>query len=132
MAGAARHERSFYLPGALLLTVYVLVAKGILRVTASPMEVNWFLDRVWLLFLSVFYLAGTVVLAIKIPHVDDPLVRRQLKYLRNGALLGVVPFTAIYAVPYLLGALPGHYQKMAVLYDPDAASPGPTRSCATG
>ncbi len=105
----------FYVPGGLLLTVYLLVAKGILRVTASPVEVNWFLDRLWLLFLSVFYLAGTVVLAMKTPHAEDPLVRRQLKYLRNGALLGVVPFTLIYAVPYLFGALPGHYQKMAVL-----------------
>ena len=104
-----------YLPGVLLLTVYLLVAKGILRVTASPVEVNWFLDRLWLLFLSVFYLAGTVVLAMKTPHAEDPLVQRQLKYLRNGALLGVVPFTLIYAVPYLFGALPGHYQKMAVL-----------------
>jgi len=55
------------------------------------------------------------VLAVKTPQADDPLVRRQLKYLRNGALLGVVPFTLIYAVPYLVGALPGHYQKMAVL-----------------
>ncbi len=95
--------------------MYLLVAKGILRVTASPVEVNWFLDRVWLLFLSAFYLAGTLVLALKTPHAEDPLVRRQLKYLRNGALLGVVPFTLIYAVPYLFGALPGHYQKMAVL-----------------
>jgi hypothetical protein len=105
----------FYVPGALLLTLYLLVAKGILQVTASPVEVNWFLDRVWLLFLSACYLAGTVVLAMKTPHAEDPLVRRQLKYLRNGALLGVVPFTLIYAVPYLFGALPGHYQKMAVL-----------------
>ena len=105
----------FYLPAALLLAVYVLVAKGMLRVAASPVEVNWFLDRVGMLFLSVLYLAGTVVLAMKTPHAEDPLVRRQLKYMRNGALLGVVPFTLIYAVPYLFGALPGHYQKMAVL-----------------
>jgi two-component system, NtrC family, sensor kinase len=105
----------FYVPAALLLAVYVLVAKGILRVSASPVEVLWFLDRVWLLFLSAMYLAGTLVLAVKTPHAEDPLVRHQLKYLRNGALLGVVPFTLIYAVPYLFGALPGHYQKMAVL-----------------
>jgi signal transduction histidine kinase len=105
----------FYVPAALLLTTYILVAKGMLRVAASPVEVNWFLDRVWLLFLSVVYLAGTVVLTMKTPHAEDPLVRRQLKYMRNGALLGIVPFTLIYAVPYLFGALPGHYQKMAVL-----------------
>src|SRR6202522_4626445 len=68
-----------------------------------------------LLLISVLCLAGPIVLAMKTPHADDPLVRRQLKYMRNGALLGVVPFTLIYAVPYLFGALPGHYQKMAVL-----------------
>ncbi|HTB18805.1 MAG TPA: ATP-binding protein [Bryobacteraceae bacterium] len=105
----------FYVPATVLLAVYVLVAKGMLRIEASPVEVNWFLDRVGLLLLSCLYLAGTVVLAMKTPHAEDPLVRRQLKYMRNGALLGIVPFTLIYAVPYLFGALPGHYQKMAVL-----------------
>ncbi len=104
-----------YVPGAILLAVHVLVAKGMLRVAASPVEVNWFLDRVELLLLCLFYLGGTIVLAMKTPHAEDPLVRRQLKYMRNGALLGAVPFTLIYAVPYLFGALPGHYQKMAVL-----------------
>src|SRR6202049_86924 len=104
-----------YFPAAVLLMVYALVAKGMLRVAASPIEINWFLDRVWMLYLSVLYLAGTVVLALKTPQAEAPLVRRQLKYLRNGALLGVVPFTLIYAVPYLFGALPVHYQKMAVL-----------------
>jgi two-component system, NtrC family, sensor kinase len=105
----------FYLPGALLLAVYLLVAKGILQVAVSPVEVSWFLDRTWMLLLSVFYLAGTAALAMKTPQAEDPLVRRQLQYMRNGALLGVLPFIFIYAIPYVLGALPGHYQKMAVL-----------------
>ena len=104
-----------YVPGIFLLAVYVLVAKGMLRVAASPIEVNWFLDRASLLFLVSAYLLGALVLLLKTPHVDDPLVRRQLKYLRNGALIGVLPFTAIYAIPYILGALPGHLQKTAVL-----------------
>ena len=104
-----------YLPAVALSAVYVLVAKGMLRVAASPVEVNWFEDRLGMLLLSGFYLAGTVVLAMKTQRAEDPLVRRQLKYMRNGALLGIVPFTLIYAVPYLFGALPGHYQKMAVL-----------------
>jgi two-component system, NtrC family, sensor kinase len=105
-----------YVPALTLLAVYVLMAKGMLRVAASPVEVLWFLDRLGMLLLSVFYLAGTVVLAMKTPHAEDPLVRRQLKYMRNGALLGVVPFTLLYAVPYFFGQLPGHYQKMAVVF----------------
>jgi two-component system NtrC family sensor kinase len=110
-----RASAIFYLPAMVLLVVHVLVAKGMLRVAAPLGEVNWFLDRVEMLLLSVLYLGGTVLLAMKTPHAEDPLVRRQLKYMRNGALLGVLPFTLIYAVPYLFGALPGHYQKMAVL-----------------
>ena len=105
----------FYVPAAGLLAVYVLVAKGMLRMAMSPVDLNWLLDRAEMLLLCVFYVAGTVVLAMKTPHAEDPLVRRQLKYMRNGALLGIMPFTLIYAVPYLFGALPGHYQKMAVL-----------------
>jgi len=110
-----RASAIFYLPAMVLLVVHVLVAKGMLRVAAPLGEVNWFLDRVEMLLLSVLYLGGTVLLAMKTPHAEDPLVRRQLKYMRNGALLGVLPFTLIYAVPYLFGGLPGHYQKMAVL-----------------
>jgi two-component system, NtrC family, sensor kinase len=105
-----------YLPAALFVAVYFLVVKGMLLVNASPVEVLWLLDRVWLLLLSVLYVSGTVVLAVKTPQAEDPLVRRQLKYMRNGALLGVVPFILIYAVPYIFGSLPGHYQKMAVLF----------------
>jgi PAS domain S-box-containing protein len=106
---------SLYVPGLCLLAVFALVAKGMLRVSASPMEINWFLDRVWVLYLTGGYLAGAIALWLKTSDADDPLVRRQLKYLRNGALFGVVPFALIYAVPYLLGSLPGHYEKMAVL-----------------
>jgi hypothetical protein len=104
-----------YVPGLLLLTVDILVGKQILRVSASPIELNWFLDRAWLLYLTSVYLAGVGVLWLKTSDAEDPLVGRQLKYLRNGALFGIVPFSLIYAIPYVAGVLPGHYEKMAVL-----------------
>jgi two-component system NtrC family sensor kinase len=104
-----------YIPGFALLTVYVLVAKGMLQVAVSSIEVNWFLDRLCMMYLTVGYLAGVAALWMKSTDADDPLVGRQLKYLRNGALFGIVPFSLIYAIPYVAGALPGHYEKMAVL-----------------
>jgi len=114
----ARRGRALlvYLPGAMLLTLYFLVAKGILRVAVSLMEVNWLLDRAWLLYLSACYLGGALALTLQKRHIEDQVVLRQLKYLRNGAIIGVLPFTLIYVIPYaVLGSLPGHYQKMAVL-----------------
>ncbi len=104
-----------YVPGALLLTVYVLVAKSILRTSLSLVEMSWLLDRFWLGYMTAAWLLGALALALKYRGVEDAVVRRQLTYLRNGAILGVVPFTAIYVIPYMFGSIPGHYQRMAVL-----------------
>ncbi len=105
----------FYVPAVILLALYVLVAKGMLLVAAPLIEVRWFLDRLWLWYLAVCYITGTVVLTLQFREVDDPIVLRQLKYLRNGALVGILPFACIYVLPYLMGSIPNHYQKMAVV-----------------
>ncbi len=104
-----------YVAAAALLTAYLLVSQGILRTGASLLEVRWLLDRVWLAYLCACYFAGAATLTAQLHKADDPVVRRQLKYLRNGAVLGIAPFAALYVAPYLMGATPGHYQKMAVL-----------------
>jgi signal transduction histidine kinase len=104
-----------YLPAGVLVLLYFLLSQGMLLVSAPLAEVVWFLDRVWLCYLAACYLLGAVVLAVHHRQADDPTVRHQLKYLRNGVVIGIVPFTLIYVIPYVLGALPGHYQKMAVL-----------------
>ena len=104
-----------YVPAALLFVLYIFVAKGMLRVAVSLVELNWILDRLWLLYLSAAYFAGAAALVLRCRNLEDPIVRRQLQYLRNGALLGILPFELIYALPYIFGALPGQYQKMAVL-----------------
>ncbi len=104
-----------YLPGGLLLAGYLGVASGTLRLAIPPVELRWLLDRFWVAFLAVAYLAGAAVLNQRFLRAEDPIVRKQLKWLRNGAVLGVGPFVAIYAVPYVMGVVPGAYMRMAVL-----------------
>ncbi len=104
-----------YIPGLVLLTAFFLVTRGIVRVAAPLIELRWFLDQIWLIYLIVAYLLGAFALFRQSQEADDPLVLRQLKYLRYGALLGLTPFTCVYAVPYVFGAVPGHYQKLAVI-----------------
>ena len=79
---------------------------GWLRTAAPLIEMRWLLDRMWLAFLCAMYLAGGAVLALQMRQADDPIVRRQLTWLRNGALLGMLPFALIYAVPYTVGRAP--------------------------
>ena len=104
-----------YLPALLLLAVFVGVASGTLTVAIPLIELRWLLDRVWLAFLTLMYLLGGLVLSWACRRAGDPVVRQQLKWLRNGALLGVAPFAAFYALPYLLGVAPGPSMRLAVL-----------------
>jgi two-component system NtrC family sensor kinase len=104
-----------YLPAALLLAAYVGLASGVIRVAAmSLVEVRWTMDRLWLAFLSAFYLLGAAAVSIEFRRAEDPIVRQQLKWLRNGAVWGILPFTVFYVMPYVLGAVPGPYMKLAV------------------
>ena len=104
-----------YLPATLFAAVWFGFASGVLRVAVPLVELRWLLDRAWLLFLCAFYLAGAGVLVLQARRAEDPIIRQQLKWLRNGALFGVLPFTLGNAIPYALGVLPGSLMHLAVL-----------------
>jgi two-component system, NtrC family, sensor kinase len=104
-----------YLPGLLLFVTTVAIAAGNLRVDVSPIELRWLLDRALLGYLSFMYLLGALVLNQEYWRTEDTILRQQLKWLRNGAVLGILPFTAIYVIPYVLGWPPVPYMKWAVL-----------------
>ncbi|HXP85898.1 MAG TPA: ATP-binding protein [Bryobacteraceae bacterium] len=104
-----------YLPGVALATLQLGFVFGWIDTQAPLLEVRWLLDRVWLGFLCSMYAAGGVVLAFQMRRSSDPIVRRQLTWLRNGALAGILPFALFYAVPYMFGVAPGHAMNLAVL-----------------
>ncbi|MFL6447576.1 MAG: ATP-binding protein [Bryobacteraceae bacterium] len=110
-----RAEVLLYVPSALIFLFFVGVAEGILKFSATLLEVRWFLDRLSLGFSILLYFAGAAVLAYDYTHSQDPVMRRQLKYLRNGAFVGLLPFALLYAIPYAFGAVPSHVMNLSVL-----------------
>jgi two-component system NtrC family sensor kinase len=102
-----------YLPGMALLAFHLGVMFG--YVPPARLEMRWLLDRTWLTFLCTMYLVGGGILAWQLRRAEDPIVRRQLTWLRNGAVIGMLPFSLIYAVPYLMGVPPNHAMNLAVL-----------------
>jgi|GEM_PF-78175 len=104
-----------YVPAALLASVYVGFASGAITSDLPLVELSWALDRIWLGFLTLFYLLGGLVLAFKSRTAKDPVIRQQLKWLRNGAVFAILPFAAFYSIPYVLGSFPGESAKLAVL-----------------
>jgi PAS domain S-box-containing protein len=104
-----------YLPALVLVSLYAGFALGLLRSSAPLVETRWALDRLWLGHLVGMYLAGTAVVTLSLRRAEDPVQRRQLTFLRNGALFGVAPFAALYALPYLMGAVPAAWMKLSVV-----------------
>ena len=104
-----------YAPAAAFLVIFAGVTSGAIHTTLPLIGVRWFLDRLWLPLSTALYLAGGIVLMLERRQAEDPIVRQQLKWLRNGAFCAILPFALFYAAPYSLGLVPNAYMKMAVL-----------------
>ena len=104
-----------YVPAALLTLIWVALTSGVLTLPVPPIHLRWLMDRAWLALLTVLYLVGGAVIAAEYRKAEDPIVRRQLKWLRNGVFCGILPFAAFYVLPYAVGLVPGSYMKMSVL-----------------
>jgi PAS domain S-box-containing protein len=111
-----RHAVSIYLPALSLMVLQVGFAAGVVRSATPLVELNWLLDRIWLALYSACYLAGGVALHFSFRRSEDPIQRQQLKWLRNGALAGVVPFTLFYAAPFAAGLVPTEMMRLSVLF----------------
>ncbi len=104
-----------YLPALLLFALYVAFASGGLSVAMPTLELRWALDRVWMLLSTLPYIIGATALSFEYRRTEDPIVRQQLKWLRNGTFCAIAPFGLFYVLPYSLGAIPNEYLKMSVL-----------------
>jgi hypothetical protein len=107
---------SVYLPALSLILLQVGVATGYIRTALPLFEMRWLLDRAWLLLFTGSFLAGGAILHMSSRKADDPITRQQLKWLRNGALAGVLPFAVLYAGPYIAGLIPAPAMRMSVLF----------------
>ena len=109
------HASLIYLPALGLFVLYVAFAAGVLTVSIPLVELRWVLDRVWVVLSTVPYVIGGITLSLAYRKAEDPIVRQQLKWLRNGTFCGILPFGVFYILPYALGAIPNEYLKMSVL-----------------
>jgi two-component system, NtrC family, sensor kinase len=103
-----------YLPAALVFAAFGAFSNGAIRTAIPLLELRWILDRIWLVVVIAPYLAGGVALTVGYRKADDPVVRQQLKWLRNGVSAGILPFALFYAIPFAVGAIPGDYLKLTV------------------
>ncbi|MGA2267981.1 MAG: ATP-binding protein [Bryobacteraceae bacterium] len=104
-----------YVPAALLIALHLGVASGALKTGMPLTELRWALDRLWMALSTLLYLVGGFALSMEYGKAEDPIVRQQLKWLRNGTFCGVLPFAILNVLPYAMGAILNEYQSMVAL-----------------
>ncbi len=116
----ARRWRGFwrsgvlYLPAVALISVTFALGTGMIQVATPLAELRWALDRFWMSFLVAVYLLGAAVVAWRQRGVDDSILRQQMKWVRNGAVLGILPFAIFYALPYSWGVVPSPAMELSI------------------
>ena len=107
---------SVYLPATSLIALQLGVTSELVRTALPDVMLRWLVDRVWLLVYCGSYCLGAVLLHLSYRRADDPTIRQQIKWLRNGTLVGICPFIAFYAAPFVAGIVPTPEMRLAVLF----------------
>ena len=100
-----------YLPGLMLLGVHGLA----LRYLQASERLRWNLDRLHWGYSTLLFVAAAAVLVDSYRRATTPILRQQLKWITRGTVLAITPFTLLYVLPYLFGAMPSIGQKVSVL-----------------
>ncbi len=67
-------------------------------------------------YLASFYVLAAIVFWVQYRKEVQPLQRQQLKWLSRGTVLTVIPFTALYVIPFLFDAyMPSFLTRLALL-----------------
>ena len=92
-----------YAPAGLLFVANVIAVGRLSHNTQLYSRVLTVLDQIEPLYLSVFMIAGLVVLTRAMDRVRSATARRQLRWIIWGTAFGAGPFAFGYALPYALG-----------------------------
>ncbi len=109
--------RLVYVPAVLLLAVHLAWFTGFLQPAGMPRNPDWgyLLDRLELLhFLGVFGAAAWVLSRAR-RQASRVVERKQVQWIMAGTVLGLLPFSLLYGLPYLLGFPTAAWMEASVL-----------------
>ncbi len=101
-----------YVPGIALVVLRYLS----LEHWSATEKLQHRLDQIDYAYLAGYYVLAAGVFWARYSREQQPLQRQQLKWLSRGTLMTVLPFTALYVIPFLADAsVPSTLTKVAVL-----------------
>lgn len=88
-----------YLPAVLIVGLQVIAQ----RFWSATEVLQHRLDQLALGYLALYYVLGALILYVNYRNSRVPLRRQQLKWLTRGTMVAIVPFTLLYALPFVVG-----------------------------
>jgi len=106
-----------YLPGAVLLLSRVFIHfPNVLNFSESFISQYYkTLERLDLLHFIVFTLTALGVIIHDSYKFTDFIIKKQLKWIAYGLGIGIIPFSILYAFPYIFGAVPSKISELTVI-----------------
>ncbi len=107
-----------YLPALLLGIAHLLWITGHLASLGLPRTArsSGILDQIHLVYFSASFIGGGALLLKHRFEALDLMVRQQMKWIRYGALAGIVPFSMLYVAPTLLGVRANTLMEASMLF----------------
>ena len=106
-----------YLPAALLLLAEIMLHLPVFANLENGLVLRIYggLQKLNLLHFALYTTLTLATIADSYFRHPSILVRKQLKWIVVGLGLGILPFTALYIVPFLFGSAPSRVSEMTVL-----------------
>jgi two-component system NtrC family sensor kinase len=107
-----------YAPAVFLGMLQVFWMAGRLASLGLP-RTSWssgIIERIQLAYFCIGFLAGAALLLKRHFETHEFVVRQQMKWVSYGTLAGVVPFSLIYVLPWLLGARSDFAMDSSILF----------------
>jgi PAS domain S-box-containing protein len=106
-----------YIPAAILLITHVGWFFGRLQGIGLPRtpHVGHFLDKIEILHFVVYFGIAMLAVAGSRKHATGAVQRKQMQWITVGTSLGILPFVAFYAIPFLFGVEIRSWMEASVL-----------------
>ncbi len=95
-----------YLPGALLMLVWIAFVTGVLGFVPSPLSLRHLLSNLTDVHFGLFFVLSALILIHTYRSVTDPELLPQLKWVTRGTAVAAIPFFLLQALPRMLGYVP--------------------------
>jgi len=107
-----------YLPALVLLTANVFIYLPNFLKLKAPFILRFYkslekLDLFHFALFSIFTLSVVLTESVKAKNI---LLKKQLKWVVYGLGIGILPFTCIYIIPFLLGQVPSQITEFTVIF----------------